>query len=76
MENIAIIPARMSATRYPGKPMIQILGIPMIGHCYYRTKMSSSVDLVYVATCDEVIFEYIRNQNIFYNIQNTIFVYI
>ncbi len=61
MENIAIIPARMSATRYPGKPMIQILGIPMIGHCYYRTKMSSSVDLVYVATCDEVIFEYINS---------------
>ena len=61
MKNIAIIPARMSASRYPGKPMIEILGIPMIGHCYYRTKMSSSVDTVYVATCDEVIFNYIKS---------------
>ena len=61
MKNIAIIPARMSATRYPGKPMIDILGIPMIGHCYFRTKMSSSIDIVYVATCDEIIFNYVKS---------------
>jgi 3-deoxy-manno-octulosonate cytidylyltransferase (CMP-KDO synthetase) len=59
MKNLAIIPARMSASRYPGKPMVEILGIPMIGHCFLRTKMSELIDHVYVATCDEIIYNYI-----------------
>ena len=55
---IAIIPARMASTRFPGKPLAPIHGIPMIGHCYYRTKMSSCLDGVYIATCDEEIRDY------------------
>ena len=55
---IAIIPARMASSRFPGKPMAPIHGIPMIGHCYYRSKMSSSLDAVYIATCDEQISSY------------------
>ncbi|MDC3350504.1 3-deoxy-manno-octulosonate cytidylyltransferase [Flavobacteriaceae bacterium] len=61
MKTIAIIPARMAATRFPGKPMEEILGMPMIGHCYYRTKLSKLVDEVYVATCDKIIFNYIES---------------
>jgi len=60
MSTIAIIPARMSSTRFPGKPMVDLHGIPMIGHVYYRTKMAKHVDVTYVATCDLEIFEYIR----------------
>lgn len=48
----------MNSSRFPGKPMAEILGIPMIGHCYYRTKMSQSLTEVYIATCDQVIFDY------------------
>ena len=55
---IAIIPARMASTRFPGKPLAHIHGIPMIGHCYFRSKMSSCLDGVYIATCDEEIREY------------------
>ena len=55
---IAIIPARMASTRFPGKPMAPIHGIPMIGHCYYRSKMSRFLDDVYIATCDEEISSY------------------
>lgn len=55
---IAIIPARMASSRFPGKPLADIHGIPMIGHCYYRTKMSTTVDEVYIATCDEEIRAY------------------
>ena len=55
---IAIIPARMASSRFPGKPMALIHGIPMIGHCFYRSKMSSCLDGVYIATCDEEIREY------------------
>ena len=60
MKVIGIIPARMSSSRFPGKPMAKILGIPMIGHCYLRSKMSSLLDEVYVATCDKVIYDYIE----------------
>jgi len=57
---IAIIPARMAATRFPNKPMAKIKGIPMIGHCYLRSKMCKLMDDVYVATCDQEIFDYIQ----------------
>jgi len=55
---IAIIPARMASSRFPGKPLADIHGIPMIGHCYFRTKMSKTCDAVYIATCDDEIMEY------------------
>lgn len=59
--NIAVIPARMGSSRFPGKPMADILGMPMIGHVYKRVKLSHSIDEVYVATCDKVIYDYIES---------------
>lgn len=61
MKILGVIPARMAASRFPGKPMATILGIPMIGHCYLRSKYCSLIDELYVATCDEVIREYIES---------------
>ena len=61
MKTIAIIPARLAATRFPNKPMANILGIPMIGHCYLRSKLCSLMDEVYVATCDKVIKDFIES---------------
>lgn len=58
MRIIGIIPARMSSSRFPAKPLAPIHGIPMLGHVYFRSKMSSALDEVYVATCDDEIFEY------------------
>lgn len=59
MNIVAIIPARMVSTRFPGKPMVLIHGIPMIGHVYLRTCMCRNLSETYVATCDEEIFQYI-----------------
>lgn len=59
MRIIGIIPARMAATRFPNKPMALIDGMPMIGHCYFRSKMCKLLDEVYVATCDLEIYNYI-----------------
>lgn len=56
---IAIIPARMASSRFPGKPMAKINGIPMIGHVYFRTKMCQLLSETYVATCDQEISDYI-----------------
>ena len=59
MRVVAVIPARMASSRFPGKPMALIHGIPMIGHCYFRVKMCQQVEETYVATCDTEIYEYI-----------------
>lgn len=59
MNIISIIPARMGSSRFPGKPMAKILNMPMIGHVYNRVKMSQLLTDVYVATCDQEIFDYI-----------------
>ena len=61
MKVVGIIPARMAATRFPGKPLAKIHGMPMVGHCYMRTKMCDLFDEVYVATCDEEIRDYIES---------------
>ena len=53
---VAIIPARMGSSRFPGKPLAPILGIPMIEHVYRRTKMCRTLDEVFVATCDDEIY--------------------
>lgn len=55
---IAIIPARMGSSRFPGKPLALIQGIPMIGHCFFRTAMSEALDATYIATCDPEIRDY------------------
>jgi 3-deoxy-manno-octulosonate cytidylyltransferase (CMP-KDO synthetase) len=60
MKAIGIIPARMAASRFPGKPLAEMLGMPMIGHCYHRTRLASGIEKAYVATCDDVIFQYIH----------------
>jgi len=59
MNIVAVIPARMNSSRFPGKPLVSLLGMPMIGHCYKRAIMSEILDDVYVATCDSVIYDYI-----------------
>ena len=55
MKAVAIIPARMDSSRFPGKPLAPLLGRPMIEHVFRRTKMAKSVAEVYVATCDQVV---------------------
>ena len=57
----AIIPARMGASRFPGKPLASILGLPMIEHVRRRVSLSPVVDDVFVATCDEEIMEAVQS---------------
>ena len=61
MNIIGIIPARLASSRLPNKPMAKILGMPMIGHVYFRSKMSEILSEVYVATCDLEIKNYIES---------------
>ena len=61
MNIIGIIPARMASTRFPGKPLSPVSGMPMIGHVYLRSKMSSIINHLFVATCDIEIKNYIES---------------
>jgi 3-deoxy-manno-octulosonate cytidylyltransferase (CMP-KDO synthetase) len=58
---IGIIPARMASSRFPGKPLRTICGVPMVGHVYFRSKMSARMSEVYVATCDQEIMDYVHS---------------
>jgi 3-deoxy-manno-octulosonate cytidylyltransferase (CMP-KDO synthetase) len=49
---IVIIPARYASTRFPGKPLADLDGRPLIEHVYRRAAASRSVDQVIVATDD------------------------
>lgn len=60
MKAIGIIPARMAATRFPGKPLALMMGMPMIGHCYHRTRLAPGLAAAYVATCDQPIVDYVE----------------
>ena len=60
MKILALIPARMGSSRFPGKPMAPILGKPMVGHVYERVSKSPLLALTAVATCDREIHDYIE----------------
>jgi 3-deoxy-manno-octulosonate cytidylyltransferase (CMP-KDO synthetase) len=60
MKIVALIPARMGSSRFPGKPLAPLLGKPMIGHVYERVKRNSRLTLTAVATCDREIFDYMQ----------------
>ena len=57
MKAVAIIPARLGSSRFPGKPLAPLLGRTMIEHAYRRTALSTSLAETYVATCDHEIRE-------------------
>lgn len=52
-----VIPARMASSRFPGKPLVPILGLPMVEHVRRRALLAAGVDEVVVATCDRSIFD-------------------
>ena len=60
MKIVAVIPARMGSSRFPGKPLAPILGHPMIEHVYRRTLLCDSLAEVIVATCDTEIVESVK----------------
>ena len=52
---IGVIPARYKSSRFPGKPLVDICGKPMIWWVYQQAMKVHEFDKVYVATDDERI---------------------
>ena len=58
---IVMIPARLSATRLPGKPLAEIAGVPMIVHVWRRA-VAAEIGPVVVACGDRAIVETIERE--------------
>ena len=63
-KTLGVIPARMSSSRFPGKPLKEILGVPMLAHCYERALLSKACDRLVIATPDEEIAKWATSYNI------------
>ena len=61
MNILALIPARMGSSRFPGKPMAKILGKPMIEHVYKNVTKCNLLTKTAVATCDKEIADFIES---------------
>lgn len=57
MKIIGVIPARYKSSRFPGKPLADICGNPMIWWVYQQCRKVEDFNAVYVATDDEKIFD-------------------
>ncbi len=69
MKQVIVIPARMSGTRLPGKPLIDINGKPMIQHVWERCAIVHPQELIYIATEDSIICDFCTTHGI--NFVNT-----
>ena len=52
---VLVIPARYESSRFPGKPLVDILGKSMIQRVYERCLIAIKKDLIYIATDDSRI---------------------
>lgn len=56
----AVIPARYDSTRFPGKPLANQTGKPLIQHVVEQARLAKSIDKVFVATDDQRIFDAVQ----------------
>jgi 3-deoxy-manno-octulosonate cytidylyltransferase (CMP-KDO synthetase) len=60
MKVIGIIPARYASTRFPGKPLVDLKGKPMIQRVYEGACACKSLNDVVVATDDQRIYDAVK----------------
>ena len=55
-----VIPARYASTRFPGKPLADATGKPLIRHVVERVRLARQVGRIIVATDDQRILYVVR----------------
>lgn len=71
MRIIGVIPARYASTRFPGKPLVDICGKPMIWWVYNQVKKIKELDDVVVATDDRRIVDICEKLSLNYIMTST-----
>lgn len=71
MKVIGVIPARYASSRFPGKPLADICGKPMIWWVYNQVTQVKEFSDVYIATDDERIAECCKQYNMKYVMTGT-----
>lgn len=66
MKYIAIIPARYASSRFPGKPLVEIKGLPMVVYVWRNISQSKLLGKVIVATDNEKISEVLNYYDVPY----------
>ena len=60
MQSVGIIPARYASSRFEGKPLVNLLGKPMVQHVYESACRAKTLDEVIVATDDRRIYDAVK----------------
>lgn len=63
MKVVGVIPARYGSSRFPGKPLQDICGRPMLWWVYQQARKVKELDEIYVATDDERIYNLCQENN-------------
>lgn len=61
MKILGVVPARYGSSRFPGKPLCDLMGKPMIQHVYERALGARLVERILVATDSERIYKTVRD---------------
>ncbi|MGC2061865.1 MAG: 3-deoxy-manno-octulosonate cytidylyltransferase [Thermodesulfovibrionales bacterium] len=61
MSSVVVIPARYGSTRFPGKPLAPLKGIPVIQHVYQNSRNSRHAADIIVATDNGLIYDAVRS---------------
>ncbi len=61
MSILAVIPVRMGSSRFPGKPLKKINGIPMVQRVIENCTKSKLITNLVTATCDNEIFKFVNS---------------
>ncbi len=64
MKIVLIIPARYQSTRFPGKPLTNIVGKTMIERVHERCTLVFPAENIYVATEDSRIIDFCTSANL------------
>ena len=62
-KNLIIIPSRMQSQRLPGKPLLDIEGIPMVIRVAQQA-IKSNAGEVWIACCDDEVYKTAKNYGI------------
>ena len=63
-KKIILIPSRLNSKRLPGKALLRIENIPIIGHTFYRSNLTANIDDIYVCSDSSKILSWCKKNQI------------